>query len=304
MQTLNRFQLRTWLTLSVPVLMSLGSPALAETTGTLYIATSTVLSENHAGNIVVVADGVTLDCAGHAVAGDGLEIGILLDARTGVTVKNCHVTGFGRAFLLSGGSGNTLLDNTANMNDFGFHLAFSSGNTVIGNTAANNTVSGFAPGDASGNTFESNTANRNGQNGFEIHNNSANNLFIANTANNNASAGFALNTSPNNTFTGNTATNNSSSGFELSVSSNNNTLDENTSSHNGGAGFALGGSSGNTMTDNVVKANEFGFHLLDSDNNVVTENNSCPNMVLDAFQDETSTGNIFEDNIFCTTEGV
>ena len=68
--------------------------ARADTTGTLTITSNTNLNEDHQGNIVIAADGVTLDCQGHEVTGTGSGTGVLLNGRTGVTVKNCHVSGF------------------------------------------------------------------------------------------------------------------------------------------------------------------------------------------------------------------
>ena len=40
------------------------------------------------------ADGITLDCAGHSIIGPGSGNGIYLRDRTGVTVRNCHVSNF------------------------------------------------------------------------------------------------------------------------------------------------------------------------------------------------------------------
>src|SRR6266699_2019097 len=77
-----------------------GSPAIANTSGTFYISTNTVLSENHDGDIVVLADNLTVDCQNHSVSGSGQAVGILLDGRTGVTIKNCQVSGFTRGVLV------------------------------------------------------------------------------------------------------------------------------------------------------------------------------------------------------------
>jgi len=44
------------------------SPAHASS-GTMVITTDTTLTEDHQGNILVSANKVTLDCAGHVVSG-------------------------------------------------------------------------------------------------------------------------------------------------------------------------------------------------------------------------------------------
>jgi parallel beta-helix repeat protein len=63
-------------------------------------------------------------------------IGILLEGITGVTIKNCRVTGFGYGFFLNDSNRNTLQGNIANDNAFiGFVLSYSSDNTFRDNTA-------------------------------------------------------------------------------------------------------------------------------------------------------------------------
>jgi hypothetical protein len=50
------------------VILVLGlMPTVSATSGTLVITSNTTLTEDHAGEIVIAADGVTLDCAGHLV---------------------------------------------------------------------------------------------------------------------------------------------------------------------------------------------------------------------------------------------
>ena len=179
-------------------ILLVSAPAFADTNGTLTVSTDTVLSQTHHGDVVIVADDVTLDCNGHSIFGVGLNMGILLDERTRVTVKNCHVHGFVHGIFLSQASNNILMGNTVNHNDFGFALASSAANQFVGNTANHNTFAGFAPGASSGNAFTGNTANNNGRNGFEIHLGSDNNTFTDNTANENGVFGIALNASSHN----------------------------------------------------------------------------------------------------------
>src|SRR6266566_9843608 len=75
------------------------SPSLANTFGTLYISTNTTLTENHEGDVVITTDNVTLDCGGHIISAD-LPVGVQLENRTNVTVRNCQVSGFVRGFLI------------------------------------------------------------------------------------------------------------------------------------------------------------------------------------------------------------
>ncbi len=152
------------------------------TTGTLVVSADTTLTENHNGNIVIDADGVTLDCAGFSVTGSGSGSGIVLATKTGVTVKNCNVTGFiVGIFLLSFSNSNTLTDNTASNNSVGILLGLSSGNTLTDNTASNNNI-GIRLFRSSGNTLTDNTASNNGIGFFVVSASDANQItsnFIA-----------------------------------------------------------------------------------------------------------------------------
>ena len=108
----------------------------------MTIIDDTTLTENHEGNIIIGADDITLDCDGRMVLGSGLGFGIDLNDRTGVTVKNCHVEGFGAGFGIQGSaSNNTLRNNMAKDNGL-IALRGGSGFQVSG----------------SNNTFEENSA--------------------------------------------------------------------------------------------------------------------------------------------------
>ena len=58
-------------------------PATASaTSGEMHVTQNTVLTEDHSGEIVIDADNVTLDCAGHLVTGTGIWFVILVDGHT------------------------------------------------------------------------------------------------------------------------------------------------------------------------------------------------------------------------------
>ena len=156
----------------VAVALAIG-PAAGATSGTLVITSDTALTEDHFGDIVIEADDITLDCAGHTVSGPG-TFGILLDGRRGVTVRNCRVTGFENGIIVVNWSGpsshNTLTANTAFGNVYdGLALLGSSSNTVTLNIARENTYNGIIVADASNmNTLVGNTSTGNGGSGFEL----------------------------------------------------------------------------------------------------------------------------------------
>jgi len=116
----------------------------------------------HHGNIIIAKNGITLDCAGHDVTGDGSmgSIGINLVKRKNVTVKNCYVHDFTAGFVLNKSRGNTLEDNTAINNSVDGFFAFrSSNNRLVENTAEFNGRNGFrVVGESPMNTLEENVA--------------------------------------------------------------------------------------------------------------------------------------------------
>ena len=176
--------------------------------------------------LIIGANGITLNCAGLTISGKkgNTNDGIYLNGVTGVTVKNCKVTGFFDGFYLDSSSSNTLTKNTADSNGRG----------------CNN--DGFTLADSSGNTLTKNTANSNGEHGFSLLESSGNSL-LGNTANGNGilcgGIGFYVFDSSSNTLTKNTANGNSNYGFWLTGSL----------------------STGNTLTKNIANSNTFYGYL-------------------------------------------
>ena len=261
---------RMWLLLPVALLVMLAltaSVAPASTTGTLEITTNTTLTEDHYGEIVIGADNITLDCAGHSVTKiDGYDLGVKIKSYTGVTVKNCTVSGFDGGGFVVYTSGNKLVNNTATANPGpGFQIQSASGNTLVGNKADNNNHGGFKLNNAFLNVLRGNSASGNVPNGFGLLDGSSNNLL-----------------------TGNSATANDQSGFYISGGSDN-TLRANSAKQNGRgnepepydfsrAGFLLAGASWNTLTGNVANDNYAGFILIEgSSQNRLSDNNAVNN---------------------------
>lgn len=237
----------------VLVLTAVPSSAAATTMGTLFIEWDTSLTEDHHGRIVIVADNVTLDCGPHLILGSGEEesVGIALGGRTGVTVKNCDVSGFWYGIQLWESSGNTLDGNVSHHNEIdGFSLVSSLGNRLRGNTSHDNGV-GFAVAGAS----------------------TTGNTLVGNSAENNNSFGFFVFEASGNTLKGNYAEGNGD-GYQLNLASNN-TLKDNLAVDNG-AGFVLYESSWNTLKDNVADGGgAFYFGDLTVVDNVLKGNMGC-----------------------------
>ncbi len=140
--------------------------AQSSSSGTLIITSNTTLAEDHYGNILIAADNVTLDCAGHTVFGPGLSGfsgGIEVDGRAGITVRRCAVTGFDVNGIFAGGSSggryeaNILSTNGAH----GIHLDLGSGNVVIGNMSRSNSGGGIILTRSTQSRIESDTVENN-----------------------------------------------------------------------------------------------------------------------------------------------
>ena len=231
---------RLWLLLAGLVALILAAVPASASTGTLTITSSTVLTEDHFGPIIVGADGVTLNCAGHSVVGSGAANvwGISLDGRTGVTVKNCTVTGFDRGIVLSSADRNRIVGNTATGNGHGVYLWPSSDeNTLVGNTASDNTHQGFFVHGSERNVLKNHVANDNAPGGgFGLGHGGGFNQLVGNTASGN-DHGFYLSDTGNNVLQGNTAT----GGF-VGIQVN-------------------GGGSGNVLSGNTLSGNDIGINL-------------------------------------------
>lgn len=276
-------------TLSTLVLVMVGAAALpAHVAGddlpTQTLLADTALAANFRGHIAIGADDITLDCAGFAVVGTGEGIGILLLGRTGITVRNCVVTGFVLGIALTASHSNTLASNVAYGNGFGFQLLRSPDNVLARNTA-NGNDNGFGLFESNGNSITSNTANGNRVfNGFQLWSSSAN-VFTMNTATGNPSSGFVI--------------------IGIVAASTGNIFTKNTADANGLYGFNLGPDfDGNLLMRNRANANgRYGFVLTSADDNSLIANEACGNGVLDAFQSG-GTGNVFRANRFCLTLGI
>ena len=108
-------------------LVVLPTVVASATTGTMQITTDTTLTEDHNGQIQITADNVTLDCAGYKVIGPAApsesDVGIRVHFVSGVTVRNCDVSGFAVGIILWGTDGSTIEGNTTHDNVTGVGAA-------------------------------------------------------------------------------------------------------------------------------------------------------------------------------------
>src|SRR5262245_26952371 len=98
------------------MLAVLAGGAMASGNPTLKVTSNTLLSADWVGNVVIVRDGVTLDCDGHRIVGSGTGRGVVVDGRSGVTVRNCDVSKFGTGFFVANASASTFEANRSHDN--------------------------------------------------------------------------------------------------------------------------------------------------------------------------------------------
>jgi parallel beta-helix repeat protein len=280
------------------------------TTGLLVITTSTTLSEDHQGSIVISGTGVTLDCAGHRVTGSGVGVGVGINVvADGVTVTRCQVQGFDVGIQTSAAS-TRILANVLKRNNQGVRLAGGTNATVSRNIASENRDFGIIAAEgANGATIGANAANNNGLIGIAL-NTATNNVVAMNVANQNGETGIDVAFSSSyNRILNNAVVKNGNHGVHL-FESDNNTIVGNVAYSNGtpgnGTGFAFNSSSGNTVSRNVaLKNGGVGFHVfLLSQSNTFTQNVACGNFFTDAADISTGSGNNWSNNAFCKSEGI
>jgi parallel beta-helix repeat protein len=286
---------------------TLFTSSAAASTGTLTITANTTLTSDHVGNIVIVADNVTLNCARHLVSGDGGGVGIDVLAN-GVSVANCRVQAFdtgiqttsdathiltndvahnGEGIRLSGATNATVSRNTASQNEFWGIIAAegTSGAAITTNSANHNGLIGIALNTATGNHVSDNSATQNGDTGLDSLLSSGNQI-LNNAAMHNGNTGFGFESASGNTVIGNSATNNGTPGNGCGFcfnDSSNNSVSQNQAFRNGGVGF---------------------FAFFGSQFNVFSRNHGCRNFFVDALDISTGAGNAWIDNRFCTTSGI
>jgi parallel beta-helix repeat protein len=259
----------------VIALVFLETETASATSGLIQISADTKLTEDHSGPIDIVADDVTLDCAGHNVHPDSASVGghgITVANRSNVTVRNCHSGGFVDGIAVSGSFGVVLFGNSANGIGDGIAIRSSSATIIDSNTPAGNDGSGIAVLDGStGTTIIRNVATRNGISGIELADSDGNTLT------NNTADGILLRRANSNTLSNNQARDNEGHGFEL-YDSDNNALSGNQARDNEGHGFRVHSSDNNTLKGNLAESNTHnGFHTADSNGNSFSDNGSHRN---------------------------
>jgi parallel beta-helix repeat protein len=234
------------------------------------------LTENIKGTVVILCDSIVLDGAGHTLQGNGNGVGVFLQARKDVTVKNLRISNFNFGikcpwlYMGSYDGGNTFSDNTLTDNTYGIYINdYSIGNTLSGNTLSHNTY-GICLESCSNNTLRNNQMNNNDFN-----------FFVS---------GGTLSTSINDADQSNTINGapiiywvnerskivSENAGYIALVKCTNITIEKLDLAHNGQA-ILLAGTTNCTLADNTIKENHNGIWLIESQNNQINHNKITSN---------------------------
>jgi len=93
--------------------------------------------------IEIDANGITLQGAGHSITGASGGTGVLVDANTGVTIKNLYISGFGYGMHLKNAGSSSVEYSSCSGNTRGIKLYQSDGTVLSGNTVEGNANGGL-----------------------------------------------------------------------------------------------------------------------------------------------------------------
>jgi parallel beta-helix repeat protein len=290
------------------------------TSGTLVLTQSTTLTADYYGTILIQADNVTLDCAGHTVYGPGdadYSGGIQIDWANGAVVRRCTVTGFVNNGLYGHDATNIRIEGSAFVGNgnHGVHLDAVTNSVVAGNRVSDNGTSkgqgfGFVLTRSSGIKLTGNVASGSPWSGFAVIDGTTGSTLTGNRSTANVGEGFLVEASTGNRLVSNTSTANgtdgSGQGFWLRQAANGNELRGNVASGNAETGFRLDQSGGNRLIENTATHNGgsvwgSGFFLDQSDSNVLERNtgsqNGEPGDDVDGFRVQGSAANVLRANV-------
>gem|GEM_PF-3558816 len=276
---------------------------LASTSGATYTLDSNLNgTKSDSARITVLADDVTIDCAGHSITGDHLPntFAIFAQSVENLKVENCIISNYTYAVLFNSTSHSILENISIENTEHGFHAeADSHYNIFLNNTVHDQVRCAFTIYNSSHNTFEDNIIT-NTSSAICLYPGSDYNIISNNTLSDNADSGIYLNGSSYNliegniihsskyaynvhygsdynNLTNNLAYNTSDTGFEITYSMHNR-FESNIARHNALRGFWALYSSYNTFINNTAYENDMaGFSLSVFSNHNTLEQNKAYN---------------------------
>lgn len=276
-------------------IVALGPTAIAHATnGRMIITSNTTLTADHTGQIQFNANNITLDCAGHKITYTvanttgcgGFRCGIRAQNRSGITIRNCEVTGAYNYGVWLAGTTNAVVDHVvARSTGVGFRIEDSSELEIRHSAALTCTGGGYEIRDSSDLLMFADSAVSNAGDGIDVNDSSDVNIQQAQVLDNGVN-GIEFDGAPNARVGSSTIRLNGQHGLSLDPSA---------------TDIVSFPCSGFSLSMNLVEANtEDGIRLQGCDNGFIRNNTAQFNGGCNADQDSASTGNTWTGNILQT----
>jgi parallel beta-helix repeat protein len=275
-------------------IIALGPTAIAHATnGRMVITANRTLTTDHTGQIKLNADNITLDCAGHKISftvantdgcgGGALRCGIRAENRSGITIKNCEVTGAYDYGVWIAGTTSSVVDHvTARSNVVGFRIEDSDLLTIRHSAALTCTGGGYEIRDSSDLTMFADSAVGNEGDGIDVNDSSHVNIQQAQILDNGVN-GIEFDGGPHASVGSSTIRFNGQHGLSLDPS---------------GTNVVAFPCSAFSVSSNLVEFNaDDGIRLQGCDSGFLRNNTAQFNGGCNADQDGASTGNTWTGNI-------
>jgi len=320
---------KTTIITSLGILLMLTNFSYASS-GKLVLTQNTTLSEDHSdGQIVLMAPGIKLDCAGFKLIatsstfpGDGSPVSFVMTVRDNTSIENCKMEGGTTIHSAVGialrSNGNTVKNNTMNNVSIGIDANLSNGNTINGNSVTNANL-GYLIYRSNNNNVYDNTATDvvrsglvvgpfvNGM-GFAILDSSFNSMHDNKSTR--AYEGFVVDSSgltattnnvlDNNTAIGSTSVSLDNGGFRLGgtadYKSSNNILQACSAIEGASVGFVVVKASKNELFENNANKNGDHGYLIDRSDNIRMTKNTASLNGLSGFSLKNSSGFMMKEN--------
>ena len=259
--------------------MAAPTPTAGATVGAMVVTSDTTLTQDHHGSVIIAADDVTLDCAGHLVTASSGDQGIWVDSRDDVTITRCGVTGALNGIAVTG---------------------FSQRTSVIGNVTFDNVNAGIAADQAVAPLIRRNVSRHNGGNGIQVIQ-ADDAMVVANHSLRNGDKGIGTSDSDTGTFLRNTVRGNVGWGFVIGHASEGNLVARNAVEATVGVGLLVVDSPMNVVRRNLVrKSGSNGIELVHASGTKVVGNDVVRNGSLGPDHNGllvvSSTTNVFRSN--------
>jgi parallel beta-helix repeat protein len=222
--------LRSWLFALMVLLQFMPAPAFAQFTpppipffGTLNVSANRTLTRDVVGRVVITADHVTLDCAGHTISASSFggscgtgtgDCGIIVDGRSDVRLLNCEVRNHGIGIWINASYDVDVESSLAEGNGAGFRVEDSDQVDLQDSSATDNDEEGFVIRDSTSTFIWNNVSSSNGRDGFD-ENGGSDTIYLNNVSTGNVLNGFELDDHEYAIYWGNEASNNGQHGISL-----------------------------------------------------------------------------------------